>query len=432
MPNANDLRRDDLTEMPMAEAGSDAEAAPAATATPAGLPDGVRWLRGSDSHGAHYLLAIPEQWSGVLVVHAHGGPPLGDPRASRSDDDVRRWSVMLRQGHAWAASVYRDSGFAVLSAVHDTERVRRIFTQHVATPRRTVLHGQSWGALVAARAAALYPRSWDGLLLSSGAVGGLLAYDFRLDLRAIYQYLCNNHPRPDEPPYPLSIGLPGDDPLTREQLAARVNETLGVQLPAAQRSAEQARRLRTLVDVLKITESGVADQMRWATFTLRNVVQKHGGSPIGNENVRYAGSDDDAALNAGVPRYRADPDARARFSAHSDYSGRFTMPVLTVHGIHDPTCFVEVQDTLRQRMREAGCEHHLVQTFVNSDQHSYLGDAIYPPLLEALLDWIEGGVPPTPQGIAARCRELRAQPELAHDFVPDYVPRALATRIHAR
>lgn len=408
------------------------EAAPTEAAVAAGLPDGVRCLRGRDSQGAHYMIVVPAQWSGVLVVHAHGGPPLGEPKPTRVEEDIRRWVVMVRQGHAWAGSVFREGGFAVRSAAEDTECVRRIFAQHVATPRRTLLHGQSWGAMVAAKAAELFPRSWDGLLLSSGAVGGLLAYDFRLDLRAIYQYLCGNHPRPDEPAYPLSIGLPKDDPLTEAQLADRVNEALGVHLPATQRSPEQARRLRTLVDVLKIPEDGVADQMRWATFTLRDVVQKHGGSPVGNEHVRYAGSDDDAALNAGVPRFREDPAARARFSLESDHVGRFTMPVLTVHGIHDPTCFVEVHDTLRRRMRDAGCEHLLVQTFVDSDQHSYLGDAIYPPLVEALLDWVDTGVRPTPHRIADRCGSMSGSTPASSGFVPDYVPRALSARIHPR
>ncbi len=313
----------------MAEATS-TTAAPMECEPPAGLPEGVRCLRGQDALGAHYLIAVPKHWSGVLVVHAHGGPPLGEPKRSRAEDDIKRWAVMLREGHAWAASVFRTGGFAVRSAAEDTENVRRIFLDHVATPGRTLLHGQSWGALVAAKAAELFAGSWEGVLLSSGAVGGPLAYDFRLDLRAIYQYLCNNHPRPDEPQYPLSVGLPTDDPLTEAQLAGRVNEALGVDLPAERRSPEQARRLRTIVDVLRIPEDGVADQLRWATFTLRDVVAKHGGSPVGNETVRYVGSDDDDALNAGVLRYAADPVARARFSTQTDYVGRFAMPVLTV------------------------------------------------------------------------------------------------------
>jgi pimeloyl-ACP methyl ester carboxylesterase len=399
---------------------------------PAGLPEGIRCLRGQDALGAHYLIAVPKHWSGVLVVHAHGGPPLGEPKRSRADDDIKRWAVMLREGHAWAASVFRTGGFAVHSAAEDTENVRRIFLDHVATPGRTLLHGQSWGAMVAAKAAELFAGSWDGMLLSSGAVGGPLAYDFRLDLRALYQYLCNNHPRPDEPQYPLSVGLPKDDPLTESQLAERVNEALGVDLPAERRSPDQARRLRTIVNVLRIPEDGVADQLRWATFTLRDVVAKHGGSPVGNETVRYVGSDDDDALNAGVLRYAADPVARARFSTQSDYVGRFAMPVLTVHGIRDTSCFVEVHDTLRRRMRDAGCEHRLVQTFVDSDEHSYLGDTVYPPLVQALVEWIDTGIAPTPQGIAQRATAMSASESMADAFVPAYHPQALGARIQSR
>ncbi len=415
----------------MAEA-TNTTAAPMECEPPAGLPEGVRCLRGQDALGAHYLIAVPKHWSGVLVVHAHGGPPLGEPKRSRGDEDIKRWAVMLREGHAWAASVFRTGGFAVRSAAEDTENVRRIFLDHVATPGRTLLHGQSWGALVAAKAAELFAGSWEGVLLSSGAVGGPLAYDFRLDLRAIYQYLCNNHPRPDEPQYPLSVGLPTDDPLTEAQLAGRVNEALGVDLPAERRSPEQARRLRTIVDVLRIPEDGVADQLRWATFTLRDVVAKHGGSPVGNETVRYVGSDDDDALNAGVLRYAADPVARARFSTQTDYVGRFAMPVLTVHGIRDTSCFVEVHDTLRRRMREAGCEHRLVQTFVDSDEHSYLGDTVYPRLVEALLEWIDTGIAPTPKGIAQRASATSASESMAGTFVPAYQPQALGARIQPR
>ena len=50
------------------------EAAPVAAVCPEGVPSGVRCLRGQDSAGSHYLIAVPAQWTGVLVVHAHGGP----------------------------------------------------------------------------------------------------------------------------------------------------------------------------------------------------------------------------------------------------------------------------------------------------------------------------------------------------------------------
>ncbi|MBS1219812.1 MAG: Alpha/beta hydrolase family protein, partial [Proteobacteria bacterium] len=209
------------------------EAAPQAAACPAGAPAGARCLRGQDSAKAHYLIVMPAQWSGVLVVHAHGGPVLGEPKAARADADIKRWAITVKQGHAWAGSVFRQGGFAVTTAAEDTDRVRRIFVDHVAKPRRTLLHGQSWGAMVATKAAELFPKSWEGMLLTSGVVAGPTTYDFRLDVRVIYQYLCNNHPRPDEAQYPLWMGLPADSKLSNTDLAARVNDCLGLNKPAA-------------------------------------------------------------------------------------------------------------------------------------------------------------------------------------------------------
>jgi pimeloyl-ACP methyl ester carboxylesterase len=409
------------------------EAAPLAQACPAGVPEGAKCWRGQDSAKAHYLIVMPAKWTGVLVVHAHGGPSLGEPKITRADEDIKRWAITVREGHAWAGSVFRQGGFAVTTAAEDTERVRRIFVDHVAKPRRTLLHGQSWGAMVAARAGELYPKSWEGILLTSGVVAGPATYDFRLDLRALYQHLCQNHPRPDEPAYSLDIGLPVDSKLTNAELAQRADECLGTAKPAAQRTAVQAQKLKTLVDVLKIPANSVVSHLNWGTFTLRDVVVKNGGvSPFGNAGVRYAGSADDAALNAAVPRFKVDPQAAARFAADVDHRGRFAVPVISAHGVRDATVFVEGQDTLRQRMQAAGNGQRLVQAYVNSSDHSYWGDAHYPPLFEALLQWVEAGQRPSAKGIAERCLQLASARPADCNFMPDYQPQPLASRILPR
>jgi hypothetical protein len=270
-------------------------------------------------------------------------------------------------------------------------------------------------------------------LLTSGVVAGPTTYDFRLDLRAIYQHLCQNHPRPNEPQYALSLGLPADSKLNSAELATRVNDCLGVRKPAAQRSPEQARKIKTIVDVLKIPENSIAGHLNWGTFSLRDVVSKSGGaSPFGNENVQYSGSDNDVALNAAVLRFKADPQASAKFNADVNHSGRFKVPVLTTHGIRDSTVFVEGSDTLRQRMEAAGQGGLLVQTYVDSAEHSYLGDAIYPPLFEALLAWVNHGTKPTPAGIAQRCLALKPAQATQCRFDTAYKPRPLASRIVPR
>ena len=375
---------------------------------------------------------MPKQWSGVLVVHAHGGPTLGPTKASRADEDIARWAITVQQGHAWAGSVFSQGGFAVTSAAQDTERVRKIFVEHVAKPKRIILHGQSWGGMVATRAAELFPKSWDGMLLTSGVVGGPATYDFRVDIRAIYQLLCNNHPRADEPSYPVSIGLPASSTMTSADLSARVNECLGLNKPAAQRSPEQTRKVKTIVDVVRIPERSIAGHMNWSTFTLQDVARRNGGAPFGNAGVRYTGSDNDADLNAKVPRLVADPVAAARFAQDGDHSGRFAVPVIAAHGIGDATVFVEGGETLRQRMQAAGNGARLVQVFVDSSEHSYWGDAFYPPLFDALLRWMEQGDKPSPAGIAQRCREMRTAAPAECLFLPDYAVKPLASRIAPR
>ena len=409
------------------------EAAPVAQACPEGVPQGVRCLRGQDSAGSHYLIAMPAKWSGVLVVHAHGGPSLGEPKVTRADEDIKRWAITLSEGHAWAGSVFRQGGFAVTTAAEDTERVRRIFVDHVASPKRTLLHGQSGGAMVATRAAEMYPKSWDGMLLTSGVVAGPATYDFRLDLRAIYQHLCSNHPRSNEPQYSLAIGLPAGSTMTNADLAARAEECLGLRRPAAQRTPEQSLKLKTIVDVLRIPENSVMSHLNWGTFTLQDVVAKNGGmSPFFNEGVRYAGSNNDAALNAAVARFKPNPDAIKRFASDVDHGGRFAIPVLAAHGIGDATVFVEGQDTLRQRMQAAANGARLVQTFVDSSEHSYWGDAFYPPLFEALLRWVEVGDKPTPASIQSRCAALRPTATQDCRFLVNYAPKPLNSRIVPR
>jgi len=418
-----------------------AQAAPVASTCPAGLPADTRCLAGTDTEGAHYLIAVPPAWSGVLVLHAHGGPELGAPKAERTAEDLQRWAVMVKAGYAWAGSTYHQGGVAVRSAAEDTERLRRIFVQYVAKPQLTILHGQSWGASVAAKAAEMYagtgqPRpAYDAVLLTSGVLGGgTRSYDFRLDLRVLYQSLCGNHPAPSEAQYPLWMGLPPGATLTRPELARRVDECLGLKLPAVQRSAEQQARVQTIVKVIRIPERSILSHLNWGTWHFQDIVQRRtgGANPFGNVGARYVGSADDAAVNEGVLRYRADPVAVRRFGDDTDLTGRIGVPVLTVHGVNDPTAFVELDSAFLETMKAAGTSERLVQTFTDDNEHSYLSHPVYPTLVEALLKWVTEGVKPTAEGIAGRCPQLEARFGAGCRFLPGYRPAPLAERVTAR
>ena len=60
------------------------ETPPHITACPAGVPATVTCYGGQDSQGAYYMIAKPANWSGILVMHAHGGPDLGAPSMERA------------------------------------------------------------------------------------------------------------------------------------------------------------------------------------------------------------------------------------------------------------------------------------------------------------------------------------------------------------
>ncbi len=418
-----------------------AEAAPQPVACPKDVPAGARCLAGKDSAGAHYLIALPQTWNRRLVLHAHGGPVLGPPQLARAMDDLTRWNIVVKAGYAWAGSTFRQGGVAVRAAAEDTERLRRIFVQHVAVPERTVLHGQSWGASVAAQGAEMFTRTatgkapYDAVLLTSGVLGGgTRSYDFRIDLRVVYQYLCNNHPRPDEPAYPLWKGLPADSPMKQADLAQRTRECLGLGLPAAQRTAEQARKLKTIVDVIRIPERSVQGHLNWGTFHFRDIAMHRtgGGNVFGNIGAVYSGSPDDAALNAGVLRYAADAAAVRKFGDDTDPTGRIAVPVLSLHAVNDPVAFVELQSHFRATMQAGGSAERLVQVFADEQEHSYLNDPLYPTLLEALLKWSDGGTKPTPAGVAARCGELQATFGTGCRVLPDYKPAPLDSRSAVR
>jgi len=177
---------------------------------------------------------------------------------------------MLRAGYAWAGSTYAQGGVAVHGAAVDTERLHKIFVDRFGRPKLTLLHGQSWGASVAAVGAEMFPAAYDGVLLTSGVLGGgTKSYDFRLDLRVVWQVVCGNHPRADEPAYPLWQGLPTGNALTRAELNRRIDECTGVSHPPAERSAEQRQHLQTLLDVVRIPERSLAATWRGRPGTFR-------------------------------------------------------------------------------------------------------------------------------------------------------------------
>ena len=404
---------------------------------PASVGPSTRCSSSRDENGALVVIAIPANWNRRLIVHAHGGPRTGEPEVSDSIEDLDRFAVMVRQGYAWIGSTYRRGGYGVRMAAEDTDNSRKLFWERFGRPERTLLHGQSWGGNVAAKAAELHAldvegrANYDGVLLTNGVLsGGTRAYGFRADLRAVYQFYCQNHPGPDEPAYPLWQGLPLDSPLTRARLRQRVEACTGVDRPASQRTADQTARLQNITGVIGIAEEELVSHLSWATFLFQDLVlQRLGGrNPFDNSTTVYSGSSDDAALNAGVTRFTADPDGLARLAYDADLSGMIVVPTVSLHALHDPTVSYTAEALYRQTVSEAGRGHLLLQVAADEREHSKLADSGYLAVLAGLETWLDTGVRPGFGDLRKTCEAAETDP--ADCRLTEAVPALLAGQFH--
>ena len=120
-----------------ASSASPTAGGPASVECPTTLTGKATCYTGQDSNGAYYAIAVPKNWNGSLVMHAHGGPDLGarsDP--ARSIGDLERWSVMVDEGYAWAGSSYRRGGYGTRMAAADTENCAACSSRTFDRPRR--------------------------------------------------------------------------------------------------------------------------------------------------------------------------------------------------------------------------------------------------------------------------------------------------------
>jgi alpha-beta hydrolase superfamily lysophospholipase len=387
--------------------------------------------------GAYLLAAIPNAWNGNLIVFAHGGPAVVPPTANTSKNDLAKYSIAVERGFGWVASSYRRPGYGVQMAVEDTEQARQFFVERIRQPRRTIVHGASYGGLVAAKLIekqfkkADGSSAYDGAFLNSGLViGAARAHDFRFDLRMVYQYFCKNLPRPDEPQYPLWNGLPAGAKVALKDIQGLVDECTGVTMAAGARSPQQKQHLANILGVMRFPEALLLRHMQSATFLFREIVERTTGgrNAYSNVGVTYKGSTDDAALNRDVARFAADPAAVAALKADGEPTGAISIPVISIHSMNDPQVAVEVQTAYRNAVNAAGNGERLVQAYTDERGHTQQSKPELAASLDALMQWIEQGTKPSPQSIASTCQRLRVDIDGPCRWHPEFMPKAYETR----
>jgi hypothetical protein len=162
----------------------------AVAAAVAGAP-GVRAADAPALHqgiheGAEFLIGMPPQWNGALVMFGHGYEGEGPGRGG-----MRSWplSHLVARGYAGAASGYRSRGYRPDWFVADTLALRERFINQFGRPRWTIIHGQSMGGHVAVASLELHPDVYQGALVECGVIDGVGIVDWLYAYTAAAEYL---------------------------------------------------------------------------------------------------------------------------------------------------------------------------------------------------------------------------------------------------
>lgn len=112
--------------------------------------------------GADYLIRIPSNWQGDLLVFCRGYS------ASLSEGDLVTWANMwngfITKGFAYAASNYGAGGFCVKEGVIRTHQLTEYVINNYFVTGKIFLVGGSMGGNIALELGAKYPDLYDGVL----------------------------------------------------------------------------------------------------------------------------------------------------------------------------------------------------------------------------------------------------------------------------
>ena len=325
-----------------AAAALPAASAPIASSTPpAPLAPMVCGPDGTQASGAIYRICMPTfGWNGDLLVYAHGYVPANEPIAIPEDqlylsDGTYIPDAVNTLGYAFATTSYSVNGLAIQPGLADLVDLVSIFRAGHPTLKRVILVGVSEGGLITALGAEQYARVFDGGLAACGPIGDFgKQLDYVADFRVVFDYF-----------FP---GLIPGSPVQIPQWLIDTWDTYlsGTVLPVLM-APSSAISVTQLFDVTGAPYdpaspetsrlSTIGAQLWYSVFATNDAIAKLGGQPFDNHDRVYAGSLNDAALNAGVQRFTADPAALAAVAAHYQTAGRPVNPLVTIHTTLDQT-----------------------------------------------------------------------------------------------
>jgi pimeloyl-ACP methyl ester carboxylesterase len=352
--------------------------------------------------GADYLIEVPANWRGGLVVFAHGiqrGPGPGAVAAPPIAGHI------IDKDHAWIASGYRAREYQPHVFIEDLIALRELFLKEIGQPRWTIIYGQSMGGHIVVASLELHPGLYQGGLAECGLVDGISIADYLLAYTAAAE---------------LISGVPLLDAPNREAFARILNEHVVPALGMPGSYTARGRQFDSVVKYLMGADQAGNDlPLRLQGLPRRyllNMIYRDpdveqettfGGRAGSTVHIRYRidpglGLSEDE-LNARVRRLRPSKDGRSPSAnpVYAERTGRLTVPLLTLHETGDAWVPLSLEQSYRRRTITAGTGDRLVQRVMRAPSHCGFDGETREQAFDDLVAWIERGVRPQGEDVLA-------------------------------
>ena len=327
--------------------------------------------------GVSYRFDVPADWNHGVIVFYHGYSIA--PIVFRDGEKVSpMFDPMLAEGYALIQSGYSATGWAVEQGYADTEKLRRAFVAKRGAMQRTYVMGMSMGGTLTALTIEQRADVYNGALSLCGALepsDRLMQRD--LALRAAFDFYF---------PHVL--------PPLGSAAAAHAPTVLDERNIAAALASKPAALQALLRWYGAADRNNLAPVVAFAGYEIAELTQRAHGLPVGNADLIYVGSGDDAALNGGVKRYRADPKAATYLAHWYTPSGKLTRPLLALHDTGDPLVPAYSANEYALAVTRAGHGENFAQQYVDREGHCVFTPAEIGRAFEQLVEWTRSGKRP--------------------------------------
>jgi len=370
-------------------------------------------------NGAAYLVEVPANWNGKLVMYAHGYAGTG-ASLNVGPPSIRRY--LIQNGYAWGASSYSKNYYDVRAGVEDTNALALEFNniaakngRTLAAPSKYFITGHSMGGHITAAAiedeaaaTAVHKVKYNGAVPMCGVVGDTELFNEFAAMQVTAQAIAG------VPAYPTDkfadiLGL------VTGTLFSTFNTTPAFPTPSIAATTTGAKYVSVLQNITggprPLFAQGLAFGQSfpsaYGTFIADPTTPYGSVAGILNKNVldttgfTYTIDGDVAgstALNASVQKISPASDANRLRSDGLRWipkvNGEFKIPVVSIHTLGDLFVPFSMEQVYSKRVTAKGNSAWLVQRAIRGISHCDFTNAEQVTAFDDMIKWEGGGAKP--------------------------------------